>query len=211
MSLLLALQGDGSVTGTLAATEAQDVAAFTAQVVVEGALATTEAQDIAAFTAEVIVSGALATSEAQDTAAFTGNVIVSGTLAATEAQDIAEFDAEVSGGEATAGQSGAGSGGHSATWANKSPAFIAPFIRWGKKKKTKQAQITEVADVIKQTVAKADAPYIAPVERDLIAARLLETENLAQLRRIRTIDDMLARIERELMEMDDEEAILLLM
>lgn len=100
---------------------------------------------------------------------------------------------------------GAGSGGH------KEPALIAPFIRWGKKKKDKQAQIAEVADAIQQTVAKADAPYIDPVERDLIAARMLETETLASMRRIRTIDDMLARIEREIMEMDDEEAILLLM
>lgn len=107
--------------------------------------------------------------------------------------------------------SGAGSGGHSTTWSVKGPALIAPFIKWGKKKKDKQAQIAEVAAVIKQTVAKADAPYIDPTERDLIAARLLETENLAQLRRILTIADMLARIERELGEMDDEEAILLLM
>lgn len=101
--------------------------------------------------------------------------------------------------------SGAGSGGH------KDPALIATFIKWGKTKKTKQAQVAEVAKVIKQTVAKTDAPYIDPGERDLIASRLLETENMDKLRRIRTIGDMLARIERELMEMDDEEAILLLM
>lgn len=101
---------------------------------------------------------------------------------------------------------GAGSGGH------KDQALIAPFIRWGKKKKKdREEQIEEVAEVIQQTVAKSAAPYLDQVERDLIAARLLETENLAQLRRIRTIDDMLVRIERELREMDDEEAILLLM
>lgn len=101
--------------------------------------------------------------------------------------------------------SGAGGGGR-----RKEPALIAPFITWGKAKKPKKPeQIAEVASVIQQVTAKADAPYLDPGERDVIAARLLAAENLAQMRRIRTIEDMLARIESERREMDDEDLLLL--
>ena len=100
---------------------------------------------------------------------------------------------------------GAGSGG-------RDPAPISSFIRWGKKKKKdREEQIEEVAAAIQQAVAAEAAPYIDPVNREAIAARLLETETLARLRRIRTIEAMMDRIEREIAEMDDEEAILLLM
>ena len=99
---------------------------------------------------------------------------------------------------------GAGGGG-------REPALIAPFIRWGKKKKKKKEAIAEVADVIQQVMALAEAPpYIDPVERDILAERLLAVESLAQLRRVQTIETMLARINRELQEMDDEDTILLI-
>lgn len=80
-------------TGTLATTEAQDVAAFTGTAGVAGTLATTEAQDVAAFNATYAVTGTLATTEAQDVAAFNATFAITGTLATTEAQDIAAFNA----------------------------------------------------------------------------------------------------------------------
>ena len=59
MPALLAPTG-GAVTGTLATTEAKDVAAFTGTAGVAGTLATTEAQDVAAFNATFAITGTLA-------------------------------------------------------------------------------------------------------------------------------------------------------
>ena len=86
-------------------------------------------------------------------------------------------------------------------------ALIAPFIKWGKKKKKPEEAIAEVAAAIRQTASEV---YVDPVEADALAAHMLAKENLAQLRRIQTIEGMIARIERERMEMDDEEVVLLL-
>lgn len=75
MSLLLALQGGALITGDLAATEAQDVAAFAGKRVPNGDLAATESQDAAAISGKLVLSGDLAAVEAQDVAAFTGEVV----------------------------------------------------------------------------------------------------------------------------------------
>jgi hypothetical protein len=83
------------LTGSLAATEAQDVASFTASVISSGTLAATEAQDTASFSATLLDYLTLTATEAQDTASFAGQVISSGTLAATEAQDTASFTGTV--------------------------------------------------------------------------------------------------------------------
>ena len=85
------------VVGTLATTEAKDVAAFNTTFAITGILAAIEGQDTAAFTGSgVAPSGTLAVTEAPDTAAFTGNAVYSGTLAVTEAQDTGSFAGTVS-------------------------------------------------------------------------------------------------------------------
>lgn len=87
--------GGGTVTGTLATTEAADIAAFNGSVVVSGSFVTTEAIDTASFAGTVIVSGSLITTEAADTAAFNGTVLVTGTFATTEGADTASFSGSV--------------------------------------------------------------------------------------------------------------------
>jgi hypothetical protein len=81
------LQNAGSITGSLAATEAADVFAGTGGVVVAGSLAGTELADVFAASGTVTVSGSLSGTELADTFAASGTVTVSGSLAATEAAD----------------------------------------------------------------------------------------------------------------------------
>lgn len=83
----------GSITGTLAATDAQDTIAATGTVTagsitITGTLAATEAQDVAAAVGKLAHVGSLAAAEGQDTAAFSGSLAHVGTLSATDAQDI---------------------------------------------------------------------------------------------------------------------------
>ena len=103
MSLLLAQisGGGGSITGTLAATEAQDTSAFAGVRGHTGTLTATEAQDSASLTGKVGHTGTLAATEAQDVAAFSGKHGQTGTLAVTEAQDVAAFAGTVTGGGAS--------------------------------------------------------------------------------------------------------------
>lgn len=82
-------------TGTLAATEAADAAAFTGDVLVQGSISGTDAADSAALTGDVIVAGSLAATEAADVAALAGNVIVTGSLTATESADAAALAGDV--------------------------------------------------------------------------------------------------------------------
>lgn len=63
-----------TITGTLAATEAQDIAALSGVLVHVGTLAATEAQDSASLTGKIDHTGTLDATEAQDTASFTGTV-----------------------------------------------------------------------------------------------------------------------------------------
>jgi len=55
---------------------------------ITGTLAATEAQDAAAAVGELAHVGAFAATEGQDTAAFSGRLAHVGTLSATDAQDI---------------------------------------------------------------------------------------------------------------------------
>lgn len=65
----------GGSTGTLAATEAADIAALAGDVIITGSIAATEAPDTAAFSGgSTPVTGTLAGTEAGDTAAATGTV-----------------------------------------------------------------------------------------------------------------------------------------
>lgn len=85
-----------AVTGTLAATEAGDTANFSGSVVSTGALAATEAADTASFSGSLSgAPGSLSATEAPDTASFVGKVTVAGTLAATEGPDTAAFVASL--------------------------------------------------------------------------------------------------------------------
>jgi hypothetical protein len=115
-----AAAGGGSVTGTLASTEASDTLAATGSVLVTGTLASNEGADSLAAAGSVLVSGTLAAAEAADTLtasgtvangvvgtmaiteggdtlAGTGSVLVSGTLAQTEGADTLAADGAVIG------------------------------------------------------------------------------------------------------------------
>jgi hypothetical protein len=95
-----AFVGDAGLVGTLAATETADAAAFNAAIVATGTLAATEAKDTAAFNAAIIATGTLAASETADTAAFVGGIIGAGinaNLAAVETADNAAFAGAVTG------------------------------------------------------------------------------------------------------------------
>ena len=90
--------GAEGFTGTLAATEGADSAAFSGVSTfgVAGTLAATEGADAAAFSGTVgaaPITGTLAATEGADTALFAGSVAgaVTGTLAATEGADGASF------------------------------------------------------------------------------------------------------------------------
>lgn len=87
--------GGITITGTLAATEAQDIAALTGALGHTGTLAAIEAQDAAALDGVLGHVGTLDATEAQDTAGFAGDIAHVGTIAATEAQDTAEIAGEV--------------------------------------------------------------------------------------------------------------------
>lgn len=88
-------------SGTLAATEAADTAAFSGDLIYSGTLAATEANDVASFTGESVFTGTLAATEANDVAALTGTLAYTGTLAATEAGDVADMAGTVSTSTAT--------------------------------------------------------------------------------------------------------------
>ena len=98
-AFFIALKPFGALTGasgTLAATEAKDLAAFTGSVTgYVGTLAATEAPDTALLLGAPSWNAILAATEATDTALINGNVAWSGTLAATEASDIAAFAGSV--------------------------------------------------------------------------------------------------------------------
>ena len=115
-----AMAGKIASVGTLATTDASDLAAFAEYygnppdyfggrafgsryfgvryyagtlptAEIVGTLATTDDEDLAAFTAGIFGTGILAATEAEDVAAFTGKQAAQGTLAASEAADVAAF------------------------------------------------------------------------------------------------------------------------
>jgi hypothetical protein len=74
-----------------------------------------------------------------------------------------------------------------------------------KKKKPKKEEIVrEVAEVVAEAV-----PLVSTDESRLIAMRMAEQMTVRQLRQIQTIDALIARVEAEIAEMDDEEVLLL--
>ncbi len=85
-----------TITGTLAATEAQDAAAFigtvtSGPITITGTLAVTEGQDTAAFAGKRASVGVFAATEAQDTITSLGDLAHVGILSAIEAQDTSIF------------------------------------------------------------------------------------------------------------------------
>ena len=83
-------------TGTLAATDAVDTAAFAGGIVGDGTLAATDVVDTAAFAGGIVADGTLAATDVVDTAAFAGDLSYSGTLAATDIADTAAFAGDLS-------------------------------------------------------------------------------------------------------------------
>ena len=94
--------GGGGVTGTLAATDAQDAASVSGSASApsaSGALSASDAQDIASFAGALTFTGSLAATEEQDAATFAGTAYapgVSGALAAADSADSAVFTGALS-------------------------------------------------------------------------------------------------------------------
>lgn len=94
--------GGGGVSGTLAATDAQDAASVSGSASApsaSGALSASDAQDIASFAGALIFSGSLSATDSPDAATFAGTAYapgVSGTLAATDNADDAGFSGALS-------------------------------------------------------------------------------------------------------------------
>jgi len=94
--------GGGGVTGTLAATDAQDSASVSGSASApsaSGALSASDAQDIASFSGALIFSGSLSATDSPDAATFAGTAYapgVSGTLAATDNADAAGLSGALS-------------------------------------------------------------------------------------------------------------------
>jgi hypothetical protein len=88
--------GGGAVTGTLAATDGADLAAFSGTHTapgVTGTLSATEGADAASFSGAERITGTLAATDGADVAAFAGTHTrnATGTLAATDGADAASF------------------------------------------------------------------------------------------------------------------------
>ena len=120
------------------------------------------------------------------------------------------YDPRLIGGVQQQPDAGAGGGG-------KEYAAIAPFIRWGrKKKKKKDAEVREVASAVMQVVRQVErSPEIAPlislppeIDYAEVAQRILETQRLTNLRDM-AFKEFARRVQVALDEMDDEEVLLL--
>ncbi len=99
MLLLLRSSAAEIITGTLAATEAQDTAALAGAAAFVGTLAGTETQDTATAAGTVSdpsITGTLAGTDTQDTASIAGALLFTGEFAATEpTQDNASLSGAV--------------------------------------------------------------------------------------------------------------------
>lgn len=84
-----------SVEGDLDATESNDTAAASGDVIVSGSLAKTEPLDSCSSSGKVLVEGDLSTSEASDTFDASGSHVANGSLDATESQDSFEAEGEL--------------------------------------------------------------------------------------------------------------------
>jgi hypothetical protein len=79
------------ITGVLYATDSNDTASLTGQVLVEGQINTTDGNDFALLSGENRVDGVIDTTDSPDTDQFTGAVAVSGVLSATDGTDTASL------------------------------------------------------------------------------------------------------------------------
>jgi hypothetical protein len=83
------------ITGVLYATDSNDTAALTGEVLVEGIISTTDGNDYALLSGENRVDGVLDTTDSPDTDQFTGAVAVNGVLSATDGTDTAQLTGEI--------------------------------------------------------------------------------------------------------------------
>ena len=83
------------ITGVLYATDNNDTASLTGQVLVTGSINTTDGTDFALLSGENRVDGVIDTTDSPDTDQFTGAVAVAGVLSATDGTDTAALTGEV--------------------------------------------------------------------------------------------------------------------
>lgn len=83
------------ITGVLYATDSNDTAALTGEVLVEGVISTTDNTDYALLSGENRVDGVLDTTDSPDTDQFTGAVAVNAVLSATDGTDTAQLTGEI--------------------------------------------------------------------------------------------------------------------
>ena len=83
------------ITGVLYATDSNDTAALTGEVLVEGIISTTDGNDYALLSGENRVDGVLDTTDSPDTDQITGAVEVAGTINTTDSNDTATLTGEV--------------------------------------------------------------------------------------------------------------------
>lgn len=83
------------ITGILYATDNNDTANLSGEVLVAGEINTTDGNDFALLSGENRVDGVIDTTDSPDTDQFTGAVAVAGTLSATDGTDTAALTGEV--------------------------------------------------------------------------------------------------------------------
>jgi hypothetical protein len=83
------------ITGVLYATDSNDTASLTGEVLVTGQINTTDGTDFALLSGENRVDGVLDTTDSPDTDQFTGAVAVSGVISATDGTDTASLTGAV--------------------------------------------------------------------------------------------------------------------
>ena len=83
------------ITGVLYATDSNDTAALSGQVLVEGVISTIDGTDYALLSGENRVDGVLDTTDSPDTDQFTGAVAVNGVLSAIDGTDTAQLTGEI--------------------------------------------------------------------------------------------------------------------
>lgn len=89
-------------------------------------------------------------------------------------------------------------GGGAPIW----PGALEVLLR--KKRPKKKEIVREVAEIVEQAI-----PTVTRDESKIVAARIASQMTVRQLREVQTINALIARVEAELAEMDDEEVLLL--
>lgn len=165
----------GGVTGTLAATEAQDTSLFAGAIGHTGTLAATEAQDTASFAGVHGQTGTIAATEAQDTASIAGTVTagvsITGTLDAPEAQDVAAF-------EGTASQQVIWLGGSEA---KKKTKRKSQAQEWKEQQELRREQIAQAVMAKTQAAVMRDALVPSVQEKPVLPVLQVEQEDEDEL------------------------------